>query len=805
MSRVNYNTTMFGNAFLECSDIEYEDICKSNGCYEGIPSEALIKLYGDIDYWKYIDDDEQYEPAFTDAFINLAKTTIDYLIDFINPDIIPEYCVCVASSPKFMDGKSNKFKWKISIHIIVTNIITTRENMKHFIVKANQVAKDNKQNNYSDYVMDMNTFFDEGVYNTNQKLRSVYCSKEGENRPLEIVEGDFNSSVISAFIPDDAFTLPLLYQPKPASIETKLSTNTLQQSGKSDDHKFITLALDNGLFIKLAEDYPVWFKFACCVKNALGEDGYEVFNRFSQLSPKYDEHCVKTQWDNIVDGTTDGKKKLTIATIHKWAKDENPTVYKSIVAILRKKTIIVKTQKVNEKPLDYDMAVGFNNFCKEKDILFKCLDIKNNEWCFINPELIWEIDITGKGYNQYNLISTEFYKYRQEFMNQLIEECRTENVSEAYPSNLTPEQKMKLINISKLRNELEYLKTTSTKNSLITELKNICYVPSFLKDMNSKVGDIPLKNRTMLSAKDLILRDRTTSDKFSYCCNAEYIPMSIDDERYKFVDNYFMELFSGDVDTKQMFINVLKTSMAGIRLKSIFFCTGDKGNNGKSTLFAILKSILALSIDTISKKVIIESQHQSTHNTELEKLEKIRIGYVAEVTETDVLNIPIIKQIIGGDPMNLRALHKSDVTIQPSCNLFVLTNENPQFKSDALFVKRITIFPFNNEFAQDALFQSKMIEKSDDILSYILQYGIILDTVELSAEMELAKSDYVSTNMKDYLEEFISESYELGDGKVDTDYFYKKFGCWCKELNYKSGVDTKAKLTKLMKKKGFEC
>ena len=118
-----------------------------------------------------------------------------------------------------MDCKTKELKWKISIHIIIPNIVTTRENMRHFGIKANQVAKEKKQNFYGDYVKDMTTFFDKGVYNKNQKLRSGYASKEGEKLPLIIIEGDFNDSIVSAFIPDDALHLPLFYEPQTEKIE----------------------------------------------------------------------------------------------------------------------------------------------------------------------------------------------------------------------------------------------------------------------------------------------------------------------------------------------------------------------------------------------------------------------------------------------------------------------------------------------------------------------------------------------------------------------------------------------------------
>ena len=55
------------------------------------------------------------------------------------------------------------------------------------------------------------------------------------------------------------------------------------------------------------------------------------------------------------------------------------------------------------------------------------------------------------------------------------------------------------------------------------------------------------------------------------------------------------------------------------------------------------------SIDIISELVIINSKSgKSNINTEIEKLDKIRIGYVTELKEDDTLNSEMIKKISGG-------------------------------------------------------------------------------------------------------------------------------------------------------------
>ena len=57
-----------------------------------------------------------------------------------------------------------------------------------------------------DYLNDDNheKLFDESIYDKNRKIRSINCSKPGENRPLKLLEGTFEQSVITCFIPENA-------------------------------------------------------------------------------------------------------------------------------------------------------------------------------------------------------------------------------------------------------------------------------------------------------------------------------------------------------------------------------------------------------------------------------------------------------------------------------------------------------------------------------------------------------------------------------------------------------------------------
>jgi putative DNA primase/helicase len=191
------------------------------------------------------------------------------------------------------------------------------------------------------------------------------------------------------------------------------------------------------------------------------------------------------------------------------------------------------------------------------------------------------------------------------------------------------------------------------------------------------------------------------------------------------------------------------------------------------------------SMDIISKDVILEKKSNSNLNTEMEKLDKCRVGYVSELKETDKLNETNIKEITGGDPINLRTLQKTDATIIATCCLWILTNQLPSFNVEPAIMDRLIIIPFNNKFPIDPTYENKMIEKIDLLFSFIMKYGVIQYEFDLTEEMKQSKSDYEEDNTKDYLGDFISDHIVKSTKSMKRDEFRGLYNDYCTKNKYK--------------------
>ena len=301
------------------------------------------------------------------------------------------------------------------------------------------------------------------------------------------------------------------------------------------------------------------------------------------------------------------------------------------------------------------------------------------------------------------------------------------------------------------------------KDHIVKELSDLIKDTDFPDDMNKSLYLIPTNDGCIFDMRTLTSVPRTIEHKFDFAINAKYIPYDATIPEFGVVDKYFNDLFCGDMDTKNCFINVLKSVLTGRALRYIYFCIG-VGSNGKSLFFKILGKIFGKFVDTIASSVIIEqSGTKSALNTEIEKLDQCRIALVSELSGITKFNESTIKQITGGDAFNLRTLHTKDKTMQPTTNIFAPLNVGnmPSFDGDSrAFLNRFITFRFNGVFETNTAFEAEMLELSDYIFSYIMHFGTICDKFELSASMCAERDEHIEDNKDTAIEEFLAETLE---------------------------------------------
>ena len=501
--------------------------------------------------------------------------------------------------------------------------------------------------------------------------------------------------------------------------------------------------------------YLDWFAVGQAIKNETKDAGLEDFVKWTTKygTPKKKANAFTKYQKEIKYTPKNVEKRLTIARLHWWAK-QNPAAYRLAFQTTINENIVIEPEKADKFKIiedavasrtEYATAIAYNKLYTG---LQKCVDVLRKEYyCFDGKTKLWDFDVRGTSIR--NRLSTEFHKLFDDYCVFKETEC------DALEPDSPQHEKSKK-NIKNIYGIMRDLQSTNNKNNILTEIGDICKDVNFPSTLNKSEYLIPTNDGKVIDMQTLKPTDRTIEHNFSYQCNAKLIPYNKDDVNFELANKYFDDLFRSNMETKACVINILKSVFIGRPLRYIYFCIGE-GSNGKSLLFKIINKIFGNFMDVISESVIIEPKGtKSALNTEIEKLDKCRLGYITELKETDKLNEKVIKQISGGDAINLRTLHTKDHTINPTCNLFVLTNEFPTFNGEAVsMLNRMITIPFKNKFVVKDEFEREMLAISDYVFSYIMHTGTICDKFALSAEMIEEKNKHARNNTETTLADYL--------------------------------------------------
>ncbi len=821
--RMNY-TTKNGREYLKSSKEGFvELINKSKSVFEVTEREdGLMKLYFDIDV--KLNEGEKYEKEKSKKIEEEGERIIYEALKTVC-EIEPKICVAISHGNNYKDSKTKNMISKYSVRYFVSNIKDKKNNIKNFVKDLNAYIKQSKEEiHFKGY--------DETIYGKNRLMRCVNSTKPGENRPLLLKKGKIEDSIITDFFDDD--TIELKYNERRMYIKNNedetttlkecdiknledisIPTKNLYNDTKSliseitehveEDPEYvlkngtkeekITYIFDSLFKYNVFETYNNWLYLCFCIYNEFDAnlEGYELLEKLSKKLTNFDESGCYKKYHDEIRKMGKNEKGIKIGTLVKMYREYYP------------KKKLIDTYKINKLMeeiincnLDYDIA---KLFVEEYGKNYVCLDTKHNIYYNFTEENIWELSLNADGGSKIkNILSTKIFEEFDKIKNDYLKMA----------SNSSEEEKEEFKNKAKsLKKVFAKLKDNSAKNKVLKEINDQLINTSFEKDMNKKEYMLPIKNNKMFNIKTLEMRERVITDKFNYICNADYIQMT--EEEDNDIKNYFLSLFCGNEKTMQCLIDIIKTVLVGKVTRYLYILTGS-GRNGKSILFDILKYIFQGAMDVISEKVITNNNggRDSGTTTEFEKMDKTRLGYVTELREEDRLNEKNIKKISGGDLIDLRPLFKSNITIKPICNLFVLTNEMPNFSIEQAIIDRMIIIPFKNRFEVDANFREKMFNKSDQIFTYIMKYGRIMDTFECSEEMNEIKMNYINNNINnDYLKEYIETYYEKVSkddktNKVFRDNFKTEYYEWCKMNDFKVKDMTYQKLSREMRNK-FDC
>lgn len=337
------------------------------------------------------------------------------------------------------------------------------------------------------------------------------------------------------------------------------------------------------------------------------------------------------------------------------------------------------------------------------------------------------------------------------------------------------------------------LKTTSWKNNIMKEAKELFYDKTFMNKLDSNPYLLCFNN-CVIDFKNKVSRKGQPDDYISKSTNIDYVPisklqdassLSIVDEVKRFISELFPER-----ELEEYMWQHLASTLIGTNENQTFNIYTGSGSNGKSKLVELMSKGLGDYKATVPITLVTQSRNSiGSTSSEIVQLMGVRYAVMQEPSKGDKINEGIMKEITGGDPIQGRALFKDAVTFIPQFKLVVCTNVLFDIKSNddgtwrrirvCDFMSKFTDNPYDNEkflkvnFPHQFQIDKKIDEKFETwapiFISMLVDIGFKTGGRVTDCRQVLAVSDKYRES-QDYLAEFAKERIQ----KTEEKRFIKK-------------------------------
>tara|TARA_Y100000389_G_scaffold188065_3_gene210136 strand:- start:996 stop:3779 length:2784 start_codon:yes stop_codon:yes gene_type:complete len=501
--------------------------------------------------------------------------------------------------------------------------------------------------------------------------------------------------------------------------------------------------------------FLTWLKFSSqtkCRETLADSNGVFDWNNVPEL---YNE------WKTFDNKNPDS---LSERSIMYWAKTEGPAeeyekIRKENISYFIEQTLITKSAT------EFDLANVLFNMYKHN---YACVSIKNNQWYEYRNNR-WH----GPG-PETNLRLNISVSMHQIYLDNTLESMALLQSLDQSDPKYEPCRKR----VEKLTTIAQSLKTTTLKNNLMREAKDLYYDPLFLKNLDQNPYLLCFNNG-VIDFNERIFRDGQPLDYISKSTNINYIVLTKKhDSIISEINNFIKQLFP-DKELCDYMWQHLASILIGTNSNQTFNIYTGSGRNGKSKLVDLISKSLGDYKGTVPITLITQNRNSiGSTSSEIVQLKGTRYAVMQEPSKGDKINEGIMKEITGGDPIQGRALFQEPITFIPQFKLVVCTNTLFDIKSnDDGTWRRIRVCDFKSKFLEnpyedeikfprehypfqyliDKNIESKFDDWAEVFMSMLVNKAFENNGNVKDCNMVLASSDTYREG-QDYLTEFIKEN-----------------------------------------------
>ena len=519
--------------------------------------------------------------------------------------------------------------------------------------------------------------------------------------------------------------------PKPSETrtETKVggqgpTTAVYVTAGHDDDEielsKKLTLEC---LSASRAESYNSWMEVGWCLSNISSTDEmFDTWVEFSKKSPKAtgtDWTALRRRWSHGFSKNTTGSK-LSMRSLHYWARNDSPSLYKEIV-----EEDHIGYIQYNVDDSHYLVAKALKKMYKDK--YCASVERKGTEW-YVYDEKLHTWRHTNQGMELRSKLSSEladlvnrardrlkkkgFDKHCHDNNLTSIGECSDNDWFNDWKGTADGKRFELLLKVEKK------LYATDFKNCVMKEAAELFSEEDFtnLLNMNPyimacKNGVLDLNTEVIDAAGkkklEVVFRPGKPDDYVSFLAGRrfpdtdaiDYIEYDPEDQDQKDLMEFLVKIFPEQA-VREYFIRLMSSTLEGTNKEQCYYTFLGVGGNGKSKLVDLMTYAMGDYCSSLQATALTRKRPESgAANPDIICIKNKRFIYLQEPDDKEPLNTSRMKQFSGEDLVEARGLFEDQQRFRITGKLFMMCNKLPPIHSmDRGTWRRIRVLLFGSKF-----------------------------------------------------------------------------------------------------------
>jgi P4 family phage/plasmid primase-like protien len=649
---------------------------------------------------------------------------------------------------------------------------------------------------------------EDGDMNINSELTQAYKEKPGKLMKKLSFYFDNENDI------DVSFLDKYLEKKKTAVQLPEITTPTASKTSDVNIEKYEKLLS----LLKPArwDDYNDWFKIGSALYNT-SSDLLNLYKKFSKLSKKYQSGCCEKNWETY--SSYDKEQKNGMGSIQHLARLDNLEEFIKWDTLYNDPTKLLMTAIHDRCHEDFARILhkSFSNeyiYCDNNWYKY-CPEI--NRWKKVKDVSNLELKRKLREFNEI------IFNEQRKFLKNSISEDPSEEKDDDEEEEEAPKKSKKSGKAKKSFESAEKklyssydatvktLKNNGFKTAVINECKELFYNDNFAEiiDMNDYLIGF---NNGVLDLSTQTFREGHPRDYITFTTGYDFAK-----EDDKDIQEELMSIVRDIIpnETERNFtLTLFASTLEANNTNELFPCLEGTGGNGKS----FVTDLHSYSMGDYAG-VTNTFNSPENHNTMLYNNYKKRFLQVNEPSNKKELNLNVIKELTGGDKMQLRAAHSAEtITVQPKFKLFCLFNKVPKIEdtNDGGFLRRFVGIKFPNKFVDNP---TKPNERKKDenlkmkvktslafhqqwiriLLKYYKKYVeggrklAIPDTIKKNSKQLINEQDPVS----DFIDSMVSITKNVKSITPLSD-IYSEFTGYCQKNYQSKPIQRKELLSRLL-------